>query len=92
MFSAQRAWMAARRGRLAGTLGCVLVAGALILAGAACFATPEDTVRSIITGDPVLLEQIDPILDDPELTEEEKRQELQELGLAEHLIEILLRS
>jgi hypothetical protein len=92
MVSAQRTCVAAAIKRLAGKWGRLLVGTGLIVVGGACFAPPEDAVRSTVTGDPLLLEQIDPILGNPRLTDEEKREELRELGLPEHLIDILFRA
>lgn len=92
MFAGHGASMVARIGRIARKSGLFFVGTAVILAGAGCFDLPQDTVVSTIDGNTILLSDIDPILNDTDLTEAEKRQELLDLGVPEDVIDTLLRA
>lgn len=72
--------------------GLAFMAGACLCALVACFPEPQAVVLNPDTGNPVVLSDIDPILDDTSLTEAEKRQELLDLGLPESLVDDLLRA
>jgi hypothetical protein len=78
--------------RLTKKAGLAIVGTLWILSNGACFAPPEDIVFSTVTGEIITIQEIDPILNDPELTEADKRQQLQELGVPDDLIETLLRA
>ncbi|HQA00182.1 MAG TPA: hypothetical protein PLT93_18775, partial [Phycisphaerae bacterium] len=81
-----------RWARLTKQAGLAILGGLWLLSTGACFAPPGDTVYSTVTGEVITLEEINPILNDPELTEAEKREQLQELGVPDDLVETLLRA
>lgn len=91
MFAVQDATAVARLRRLAARSVGILAGIAMILAGAGCFAVPENATVSP-TGGVITLEQIDSILNNTRLTEEEQREQLRELGLSDELIDVFFRS
>jgi len=80
------------RGHIVGLVFGGLTAIAAGLGVVACTPVPDTVVFSTETGEPVLLEDIDPILLDPDLTEDEKREQLLELGVPDDVIDVLLRA
>ncbi len=92
MFAGHGAWAVARLGRLARKSGWALIGTALTLSIGACFPPPSDVVVNPETGDPVLVSDIDAILNNANLTEDQKRQKLLDMGLTEELIDTLIRA
>lgn len=92
MFAGLRTAAVARWRRCANASVLALISLACIAAVAGCFPPAGDVVLNPETGEPVLLIDIDPILNDADLTEAEKRQELLDLGLSEELADVLIRA
>lgn len=91
MFAVRTAAIAGlRRFATRSALALMLSACGALMAG--CFPPAGDVVLNPDTGEPVLLVDIDVVLNDADLTEDEKRQDLLEMGLSEELIDVLLRA
>jgi hypothetical protein len=76
--------------RLVRTWGLAFAVCTFAVAVNACLPPPDTLVRNAETGEPIDLQSIDAILQNGNLTTEEKQERLLELGVPEDLIPILL--
>lgn len=81
------------RTRLGHALLCLAIVGLPAAALAGCTAAPTSFPSQILgaDGEPILLDAVEDIVNDADLTDDEKREQLRALGLEdEELIEALL--
>ncbi len=71
------------RGRTLKLAGSLTLAGMLALVGAGCPLPSSEKVLTDSEGNPIRLDQVFEIVDDDELTEAEKRAQIQELGITD---------
>lgn len=72
--------------------GLTSLAGIMVLASIACLPPSENRVLSTIDGTPIDMADVDPILGSDDLTEDQKRDRLLEIGVPADIVETLLAS